>query len=244
MTTEPPFVNLYADGTYGRLWSTREEADAEARGFVGVKERRGIVRPKPKAAAVTPARHSDAWPPETVAMMIKLFNEGRTASYIAKWLGPAYTRSAVIGKLHRLKVTRNGKASSGRSGAAVTKTKAVRRSRLARPSNREHLPPIPAVWHDAEAANDERPAAGVSLLDVKSDQCRYPYGDPKDADFILCGAPVLAGRPYCAKHCKRCYQSLPPKSLMRLSEIDASPAKPDIAVAVNAAVNTNTREEA
>jgi GcrA cell cycle regulator len=39
-----------------------------------------------------------------------------------------------------------------------------------------------------------------TILDVGAGECRWPIGDPRDADFHFCGARQLPGRPYCTKH--------------------------------------------
>ena len=42
------------------------------------------------------------WTDDTVARLTELWNQGKSASEIAKALGSAITRNAVIGKAHRL----------------------------------------------------------------------------------------------------------------------------------------------
>lgn len=48
----------------------------------------------------------------------------------------------------------------------------------------------------------------VSLLDLKLNSCRWPIGEPKDADFHFCGKDTVTGKPYCSEHCKLAYTSL------------------------------------
>lgn len=48
----------------------------------------------------------------------------------------------------------------------------------------------------------------MSLLDLKLNSCRWPIGDPKDADFHFCGKDTVTGKPYCNEHCKVAYTSL------------------------------------
>ncbi len=48
----------------------------------------------------------------------------------------------------------------------------------------------------------------VSLMDLKMNSCRWPIGDPKDADFHFCGKDTVTGKPYCSEHCKIAYTSL------------------------------------
>lgn len=48
----------------------------------------------------------------------------------------------------------------------------------------------------------------VALLDLKLNSCRWPIGDPSDANFHFCGKDTVTGKPYCAEHCKIAYTSL------------------------------------
>lgn len=43
----------------------------------------------------------------------------------------------------------------------------------------------------------------ISLLELTTDTCKWPIGDPQDAGFGFCGCQPLKGRPYCAKHHQR-----------------------------------------
>ena len=68
----------------------------------------------------------------------------------------------------------------------------------------------------------------VSLMDLKLNSCRWPIGDPKDADFHFCGKDTVTGKPYCSEHCKIAYTSL--KELANQNKKDAimidAPAEP------------------
>jgi len=46
-----------------------------------------------------------SWSDDRVAVLRKLWGEGKTAAEIAKELGEGVTRNAVIGKAHRLKLS-------------------------------------------------------------------------------------------------------------------------------------------
>ena len=39
-----------------------------------------------------------------------------------------------------------------------------------------------------------------TLADLEACDCRWPIGDPRQADFHFCGATKLLDRPYCAEH--------------------------------------------
>lgn len=51
----------------------------------------------------------------------------------------------------------------------------------------------------------------LELSGLKSNQCRWPIGDPDSEDFHFCGDTVFVGKPYCYEHCKQAYQFTPPK---------------------------------
>ena len=59
----------------------------------------------------------------------------------------------------------------------------------------------------------------ISLMDLKMNSCRWPIGDPKDADFHFCGKDTVTGKPYCREHCKIAYTSL--KELANQNKKDA-----------------------
>ena len=46
-----------------------------------------------------------SWSDDRVALLKRLWGEGKTAAEIAKELGEGVTRNAVIGKAHRLKLS-------------------------------------------------------------------------------------------------------------------------------------------
>lgn len=157
------------------------------------------------------------WTEERVAELKKLWAEGHSASQIAKRLG-SVTRNAVIGKVHRL----------GLSGRATPSRPVKRPPRLARPKPqpipRQAQPaapraattalavrPEPAHVHVAEVeANIEpkRLSNGdmVTVLTVKDSMCKWPIGDPADANFGFCGHGTAEGSPYCAEHARVAFQ--------------------------------------
>lgn len=48
---------------------------------------------------------------------------------------------------------------------------------------------------------------GVQLIELKGNQCHYPFGDPRKAGFHYCGGHVHK-RSYCLEHYKACYQPM------------------------------------
>ena len=159
------------------------------------------------------------WTEERVAELKKLWAEGHSASQIAKRLG-SVTRNAVIGKVHRL----------GLSGRATPSRPVKRPPRLARPKpQQQQMPrqasaapvargstalavrPEPAHHHITEAEANIEPQRlpngdMVTVLTVKDSMCKWPIGDPADANFGFCGHSSAEGSPYCAEHARVAFQ--------------------------------------
>ncbi len=141
------------------------------------------------------------WSEERVALLRKLWAEGLSASQIAKQLG-GVTRNAVIGKVHRLGLA--GRATPSRPAKRPVRAARPRiigptAPRLRLPSSMPHvvIPDLePLRFEDGKAA---------SVLTLNESMCRYPIGDPTDADFAFCGRRV-AGGPYCHDHARLAYQ--------------------------------------
>lgn len=79
--------------------------------------------------------------------------------------------------------------------------------------------PIKKVAVKKVVKKKETKQENVSLMDLKLNSCRWPIGDPKDADFHFCGKDTVTGKPYCAEHCKVAYTSL--KELANQNKKDA-----------------------
>ena len=45
-------------------------------------------------------------------------------------------------------------------------------------------------------------------MDWSLTSCSWPEGDPQEGDFHFCGADIVAGRPYCDRHCGVAYTSM------------------------------------
>ena len=45
-------------------------------------------------------------------------------------------------------------------------------------------------------------------MDLRTNTCRWPIGEPTDDNFHFCGKQTVTGKPYCAEHCKVAYTSL------------------------------------
>lgn len=139
----------------------------------------------------------EGWSVERVAALTQLWTEGWSASQIAGKLG-GVTRNGVIGKVHRLELP--ARRTTQRAAPAPRRLRKAAGGRKVHPWRTQ--PPVPP---SPPAAPRLRPLpqievepCRIALLDLRKGQCRWPIGDPQDADFAFCGH--TAGRTYCEAH--------------------------------------------
>ncbi|HEY8189050.1 MAG TPA: GcrA family cell cycle regulator, partial [Micavibrio sp.] len=98
-----------------------------------------------------------SWTDERIALLKKLWGEGKSAAEIAKALGGGLTRNAVIGKAHRLKLS----------------------NRIS-PIQQNNKKPQPAA---ARIVEDKKSipqkiikvrTSGVAMVNLKERMCRWP----------------------------------------------------------------------
>jgi GcrA cell cycle regulator len=139
------------------------------------------------------------WNEERTATLRKLWLEGMSASQVARQLG-GVSRSAVIGKVHRLGITVREVPARQRN-VGRTAVRAQPRARVVRdaaPTQRSAL----RLFEIAELA----PTASILALEIHS--CRWPIGNPDSHDFGFCGREKTARGSYCDDHARGAFRKL------------------------------------
>lgn len=167
-----------------------------------------------------------SWTDERVELLKKLWADGLSASQIAAQLG-GVSRNAVIGKVHRLKLS--GRAKSVSSGAPKTKRGSAPRSSSSprgggyggggggrTVTTITHAVGATVMKSEALAYEqaDRRPIEDVvvpiskqlKLVDLSENTCKWPQGDPLSEDFHFCGHDSEENSPYCKYHAKLAFQ--------------------------------------
>jgi GcrA cell cycle regulator len=57
----------------------------------------------------------------------------------------------------------------------------------------------------------KKPMKPKTLINLDRNDCRWPIGEPRHPDFHFCGAPQMAGRPYCESHWRMAFQPARPR---------------------------------
>lgn len=160
-----------------------------------------------------------SWTDERINTLKKMWKEGKSAAEIAKTLGKGVTRNAVIGKAHRMGLS--GRPSPIKKPAPVKKEVKVKEKApvaAAAPkaspkktvaSVAKATPPSSAEAEELKKLERELPqiGGGVALIDLTERMCKWPIGDPREADFSFCGRGIRLGTPYCPEHAAMAYQT-------------------------------------
>jgi GcrA cell cycle regulator len=155
------------------------------------------------------------WTDERVELLKKLWADGLSASQIAAQLG-GVSRNAVIGKVHRLKLSGRGRASSASPRPKKTVSSGGRPARSGRAVTATiGATALKAQFDvDAVAHRDLRPIEDVvvpisrklALVELTEHTCKWPNGDPMSEDFSFCGNDSGDSGPYCNYHSRLAYQ--------------------------------------
>ena len=147
------------------------------------------------------------WNEERTATLRKLWLEGMSASQVARQLG-GVSRSAVIGKVHRLGITVRDIPTRQRT-TVRTAVRAQPRARVVRDASAAPVRPAIRLIEIAEMA----PTANILGLETHS--CRWPIGNPDSHDFGFCGREKTARGSYCDEHARGAFRKLSSPSELR-----------------------------
>jgi GcrA cell cycle regulator len=135
------------------------------------------------------------WSDERIEALTKLWREGLSASQVARQLG-GISRSAVIGKVHRLGIA--GREAPSRPHALVGRG-ANRPRASAGGVRRQAAPRAPRLAVQPRLVIFEA-AATATIHTLTSHGCRWPIGEPDEAAFGFCGRLREGPGSYCAGH--------------------------------------------
>ncbi len=152
------------------------------------------------------------WTEERVALLRRLWTEDFSASRIAAELG-GVSRSAVIGKIHRLGLCGRGKPTW--SAKRQSKPRLPRSERQAcRTVGNTALKMRPEMLEEALVETGPQPfesivvpiARKLTIEKLTEHTCKWPIGDPGHREFHFCGHDSLDAMPYCRYHARLAYR--------------------------------------
>lgn len=134
------------------------------------------------------------WSDERIEALTKLWREGLSASQVARQLG-GISRSAVIGKVHRLGIA--GREAPSRPNALIGRP-ASRPRASAGGVRRLTAPRAPRLAIQPRVVFE--PTATATIHTLAPHGCRWPIGEPDQAGFGFCGRLREGPGSYCAGH--------------------------------------------
>ena len=169
--------------------------------------------------------------PRNIERLTSMWAEGASASEIARALGQGATRSAVIGKVHRLKLQKRDNSIRARS-ARTLNGEIPRKGNTGSPGQPNAFGLVHRVEGrlKAERARQEgklshrgqEPFRAPGRVDVDDEgvdvshllggadrkigrQCGWVHGTPGETEWGYCGKPVVEGTQWCPEHHARVY---------------------------------------
>jgi GcrA cell cycle regulator len=136
------------------------------------------------------------WTQEKIDDLSTRWNNGQSASVIARALGDGVSRSAVIGKVHRIGLPKR------------QSTCRIIRLPSRRPPKQRVAPALRSVKTPPPEPPSPATALRLTLMQLTDATCKCGLGDPKNADFAFCGLPVKQGSAYCPGHHGQFYSSI------------------------------------
>lgn len=157
------------------------------------------------------------WPKERVEELLKLWSEGKSGGEISEIMRLP-SRSSAIGKIHRLRkegVILDRPEKERRTKRETRPRKlTIRLERLPKPKRQRpnNLVAINAVRKSRGPDPMPEPSleltATCDLMGLHVHACKWPIGDPRDADFGFCGREHDGEGVYCPSHRAIAYRPL------------------------------------
>ena len=141
------------------------------------------------------------WTGEKVDQLRELYSAGNSFGQIVIGV----TRNAVIGKCHRLDFPKRGRPQASDQPRRRKRRPSSATRRVPRKKN-----PAPALVRMSPRGPIGDLVApvslGIPLIGLNDSMCKWPIGDPMEADFHFCGHRNFNGLPYCEYHSRLSYQ--------------------------------------
>jgi GcrA cell cycle regulator len=152
-----------------------------------------------------------AWSAEETDLLLAMWRESYSEGEIARTLNR--TRCSIGGKLQRERtkghigfahIEKKLPLKWGRTASGKRRKKSYQRK------PKPMAPPPPdgttTIVHSRQPRLHSQPC---SLLELDSTRCRFPIGDPREADFHFCGGLTLEASVYCPYHMRLSYNARP-----------------------------------
>jgi GcrA cell cycle regulator len=155
------------------------------------------------------------WTEERCKLLTELWAEGKSGGEIAALFGCGLTRSAIIGKVHRLNLpTRNGPRRENNRQTAKLWRKQTTAQRYGHGKSAHVAPALAKRPYPLPLPPPEpKSACAVKFEDLDNKSCRYPTDTPEGLFF--CGCNSIPGKSWCEYHNRIVFQPVTDQSPRR-----------------------------
>ena len=144
-------------------------------------------------------QHTFIWTEERHEELKRLYKLGLSSSQICKEMG-ASSRNAIIGKIHRLGLHKEGRLilpPRANKPITIKALKPQRQSKIFKP----RVPPKPQLVETNEVIELFTPTINhIGFFELTKINCHFPIGDPQNHDFSFCGNKAMQKSHYCKFH--------------------------------------------
>lgn len=150
------------------------------------------------------------WTPDRCAKLTELWTAGKSGQEIADIFGHGLTRSAIIGKVHRLRLPKRdaeglrlmNRQKARREGHRRTVAQKYGQGQTAHiaPQAAKRLVPLPMPPPEPETA------CSVKFEALEAHHCRYVISSEGPA--VFCGCNAIPGKAWCEAHFRRVYRPI------------------------------------
>jgi GcrA cell cycle regulator len=155
------------------------------------------------------------WSDERIERLKQLWKDGFSAGQISDELG-GISRSAVIGKIHRLKLD----ARTGPTTRLPRGRRTYRNPPSVRYARAVAEPEAPRPFLTREKFVAEPQSKNLTLADLNAGMCKFSADD--GPPWTFCAHDSLPGSSWCEFHKSICVQEVSPKEAQRRADRDAA----------------------
>ncbi len=138
----------------------------------------------------------NAWSEKEINTLKEMWSQGKTGNEISKVLDNK-SRSSVLAKARNLNLSSRVGKKTCSENLGNKEQHTGKNTDVQKP---EKYKPNPKRQKISNTAYGDK----CTLKELKSNQCVWPVGDPKDSDFGFCGAQCGSNR-YCEEHSSIAY---------------------------------------
>lgn len=152
-----------------------------------------------------------AWSDDQIRKLARLWGDGYSAGEIVAHFQGKFTRSAIIGKIHRLGISGRSKQQRRKGAPPGAFGLDLKKSKKPKPAPRQDgYPKMPRLKSEPVPEPRADDIATKTLVELEPDDCRWRVDRPfRNQPYGFCAKEALPGLTFCETHARRAYANWP-----------------------------------